>query len=141
MKTTLKTRKDPAWTHFINSKMKFQSDGTVGKWMYFFSDRSRAELLTRQAVEQGVCLVAKCGTAEDGVACFYVDRGDKKTHKKIISYFIQNDMIRKTKSGRFYNISFKLDEQTKNNEYGDDYDSELKLEELIDLETGQWKSR
>ena len=50
---------------------------------------------------------------------------------------IQNDLIRKTKSGRYYNNSFKFDDQTRAGEYGADFEGKIKLNEFIDLETGK----
>lgn len=47
-------------------------------------------------------------------------------------------MIQKTKSGRFYNISFKLDAQTRAGEYGEGYNGNIKLEQFLDLQTGEW---
>ena len=47
-------------------------------------------------------------------------------------------MIRKTKKGKLYNISFKHDSQTLAGEYGEDYHPDIKLEEFVNLETGEW---
>jgi len=47
-------------------------------------------------------------------------------------------MIRRTKAGTLYNISFKLDDRTRAGAYGDDLKAELKLESLMDLKTGEW---
>ena len=46
-------------------------------------------------------------------------------------------MIKKTKSGKLYNIGFKYDSQTRNCEYGDDFKAEIKLEQFVDLNTGK----
>lgn len=48
------------------------------------------------------------------------------------------DMIQTTKNGRLYNISFKLNEQTRANQYRDNFKPKLSLEELMDLETREW---
>ena len=48
------------------------------------------------------------------------------------------NLIRKTKTGKYYNISFKLDRQTEAGEYGDDYKGTIKLSDFIDLTTGEW---
>lgn len=50
----------------------------------------------------------------------------------------ENDMIQTTKNGRLYNISFKLNEQTRANQYRDNFKPKLSLEELMDLETREW---
>lgn len=56
----------------------------------------------------------------------------------MINYFMANNMIPKTKTGKLYNISFKLDNQTRADEYGDDFVAELKLADLLDLVSGEW---
>lgn len=47
-------------------------------------------------------------------------------------------MIRKTKSGRLYNISFKFDKQTDAHLYGKDFKGTIKLDQFIDLNTGEF---
>ena len=64
---------------------------------------------------------------------------DMESHKKVIQFFLDNDMIQKTKTGKLYNISFKLDDQTRAGEYGDMIQSEINLEQFLDLYTGEWK--
>ena len=59
-------------------------------------------------------------------------------HKRIIKYFLDHEMIRRTKTGKLYNISFKLDNQTDAGAYGNDFKAELKLDNLINLNTGEW---
>ena len=61
-----------------------------------------------------------------------------ESHKKVIQFFLDNDMIQKTKTGKLYNISFKLDDQTRAGEYGEMFQSEIKLEQFLDLYTGEW---
>lgn len=48
-------------------------------------------------------------------------------------------MIQKTKTGKLYTISFKHDDQTRAGEYGEMFQSEIKLEQFLDLYTGEWK--
>lgn len=55
-----------------------------------------------------------------------------------INYFIENGLIRRTKAGKLYNISFKLDSQTLDGQYGSDFQSEIKLANFVNLETGEW---
>ena len=59
-------------------------------------------------------------------------------HKKIISFMKDNNLIKKTKNGKYYNISFKMDSQTRNLEYGVMFNAQLKLENFIDLDTGEF---
>lgn len=91
-----------------------------------------------EAVNEDIVVEAKHSDAEKGVACFYLDYDDIDAHRKTIQYFLDKGLIRRTKTGKLYNISFKLNEQTRAGEYGSDFKTEIKLEKFIDLETGEW---
>ncbi len=125
------------WVFYIEGKPEFDRH-KVGKWMYFFKDYDRVVELCRKAVEEGVVLEAKHSNADDGVSCFYLECDDMERHKKVIRFFMSNDMIQKTKTGKLYNISFKLDDQTRAGEYGESYSGDIKLEQFLDLQTGEW---
>lgn len=129
------------------------TDNKVGKWMYFFKesdDIERIERLCSDAVEQGIVECAKhtnpdtlglnpnAKNNDEGVCCFYLNYDDIEGHKKILSYFIKNNMIKKKKTGRFYNISFKLDNQTRAGQYGSDFIAQIRLDKFINLDTGEW---
>lgn len=131
--------KNPVWVFYINEEeaLKF-ADDKVGKWMYFFSDVEFAERMCREAVKTGVVAEAKHSNAADGVCCFYLNCDDIAAHKRIITYFIENGLVRKTKAGKLYNISFKLDTQTLSGQYGEEFQSEIKLASFVNLETGEW---
>lgn len=51
---------------------------------------------------------------------------------------LENNLIRRTKTGRLYNISFKFDDQTLAGEYGSDFEGKIKLEQFVDLNTGEF---
>ena len=133
------------WIFYIQGKPKFD-DNKIGKWMHFFEDKDydRVSELCRNTVEDGVVLEAKHsdgnnkGTYENNVACFYLECDDMERHKKVIRFFLDNDMIRKTETGKLHNISFKLDNQTYAGEYGENYHGHIKLEQFLDLQTGNW---
>lgn len=76
--------------------------------------------------------------APTGVICFYLNGDDTENHKRVIQFMMSNGLIRKTKTGRYYNISFKYNEQTRAGEYGDDFEGKIKLDQFIDLNTGEW---
>lgn len=126
------------WVFYIEGKPQFD-EHKVGKWMYFFKDKERVAGLCKAAVEQGIVLEARHSDAPEGVSCFYLECDDMESHKKVIQFFLDNDMIQKTKTGKLYNISFKLDDQTRAGEYGEMFQSEIKLEQFLDLYTGEWK--
>ena len=110
-----------------------------GKWMYFFNDVQRAHELCREAVESGVVVESKHSDEPKGVCCFYLNGDDNESHRKVIQFFLDHDLIQRTKTGKLYNISFKYDRQTRNDEYGADFQGEIKLAQFLNLETGEWK--
>lgn len=106
--------------------------------MYFFGDVEIAKSLCIKAVETEIVKEAKHSDAGDGACCFYLNGDDLEGHKKVIKFFIDNNLIRKTKAGKLYSISFKFDDQTRAGEYGADFKGEIKLEQFINLYTGEW---
>jgi len=130
------------WRFFIGDASRFSLyPDKVGKWMFFFSTpqgRDFAERMCGEAVKTHVCEEAKRADSNKGVACFYTLIDDYDSHRRIISFFLRNNMIGRTKTGRLQNLSFKLDFQTYAGSYGSDFTAPLKLSELIDLNTGEW---
>ena len=124
------------WVFYIGEDAASLGD-KCGKWMYFFNDRSFAEKICRQAVEQGVVAESKHSDADNGVCCFYINGDDVAAHQRLIQFFLDNDLIRKKKDGGLYNISFKFDTQTRAGEYGEEFDSHIKLDQFVDLNTGK----
>lgn len=49
-------------------------------------------------------------------------------------------MIRRTKAGKLYNISFKFDSQTGLKEYGASFSAVIKLSDFVNLTTGEFLS-
>ena len=107
--------------------------------MYFWSDREFVEEVCNEAVSTGVVRIAKHSDSEDGVACFYLQIDDFEGHKRVLRFFLDKGLIPKTKAGRLYNISFKLDNQTRAGEYGDDFKARLRLSNFVDLSSGMFK--
>lgn len=123
------------WVYYIGDDGKLVPE-KVGKWMYFFDDKQFVVKICNDAVMNNIVVESKHSDEETGVACFYLNCDDIAAHKRVISYFIDNNLIRRTKAGRLYNISFKLDSQTIAHEYGEDFHSEIKLSKFVDLTTG-----
>lgn len=117
-----------------------------GKWMVFFNPENLEfiEGITRAAVESGAVSEAKHTSPfaleikRKGVCCFYLNGDDLEAHRKAIEFLLDNNLIRRTKTGRLYNASFKYDEQTRNREYGADFSAEIKLSDFVDLSTGEF---
>lgn len=111
MAKLLKKVSNAYWVYYVNeAEAKKFDDSKVGKWMYFFKDNDFAAKICEKAVADGVVAEAKHSNAPDGVCCFYLHFDDKEAHKRCITYFLENGLIRKTKAGKLYNISFKLDD-------------------------------
>lgn len=133
----METIRKNGWVYYLGDDIQFDSD-KVGKWMYFFGDKKFVAKICEDAVKMNIVNESKHSDKETGVSCFYLNCDDIDTHKKIILYFIENNLISRTKSGRLYNISFKLDSQTSAGEYGDEFKSDIKLSKFVDLDTGEW---
>lgn len=125
------------WIFYIKEGAKFD-DEKIGKWMYFFQDEDFVSDLCKESIETDVVNEAKHSDKNDGVACFYLNCDDLEGHKRVISYFLEKNIIPKTKKGRLYNISFKLDAQTSAGEYGADFKSKITLSNFINLDTKEW---
>ena len=96
MAKLLKKVSNAYWVYYVNeAEAKKFDDSKVGKWMYFFKDNDFAAKICEKAVADGVVAEAKHSNAPDGVCCFYLHFDDKKAHKRCITYFLENGLIRK----------------------------------------------
>lgn len=139
-----------SWIWFIDKERIHDIEpAQCGKWMFFFSPFKTARMddIVGTAVLNGVVAEAKYSNPEtliaagqkNGVCCFYLNGNDREGHKKVLRYMLNNGLIRKTKSGRLYNISFKYDSQTYAGKYkGSGFTGEIKLADFVDLETGKF---
>ena len=123
---------------YIDTDKKQCEPDKAGKWMCFFYDSEFADMICEKAIDEGAVAQAKHTNSDSGVCCFYVEYDDEDAHKRCLQFFLDNDLIRKTKTGKLYNISYKLDEQTRSGEYGNNFEAEIKLADFIDLETHEW---
>ena len=131
------------WIWYFSGEEDSLETRKCGKWMHFFADQGFAQKICEKAIAEGACVECKCSdlemTGEDsGVICFYLNGDDIDAHRRIIEFMLRNDLIPKTKTGRYYNNSFKFDSQTAAGEYGADFEGKIKLSEFIDLKTGVW---
>ena len=130
----------------IQDKRNKTDISNLGKWMYFFEysdiELKRCERLCEKALSKGVTnslkISKKNALYPKGVLILRCDNEDNETHKKIIKFMIENNLIPKTRNGRYYNISFKTNEQTIYKEYGNVFKPILKLENFIDLNNGKF---
>lgn len=133
----MKELKQFGWVYYLAGHIDLEPQKT-GKWMYFFNDAVFVSKLCEDAVRNHIVVECKHTDSDEGVACFYLNYDDIDAHKSIINFFIENNLIRRTKTGKLYNISFKFDDQTRAGEYGDDFHSDIKLSKFVDLSSGEW---
>lgn len=131
------------WLYFLNdedSEYAQKHGDDIGKWMWFFNDLSQASYNCSLAVATNVVTQAKCTypLIRDGVCCLYCGFLDFDRHIKILQFMMDNNLIRKTKTGKLYNISFKLDSDTRKKRYGKAFNPLLKLKYFINLDTGKF---
>lgn len=131
------------WYWYFSGQENPLEEHKCGKWMCFFDNQKFAKQICQKAIDENVCYECKCTDMETvmsstGVICFYLNGDDIENHKRVIYFMIDNNLIRKTKTGRFYNNSFKFDVQTLSGEYGADFEGKIKLADFIDLNTGIW---
>lgn len=133
----MKTMELGPWIFYLGDNIGIDRN-KCGKWMYFFDNKEFVSKICENAIKMNIVNEAKHNNEEKGVSCFYLNVDDIEGHKKVISYLMENNLIQRTKSGKLYNISFKLDSQTRAGEYGSEFKSDIKLEKFINLETGEW---
>lgn len=139
-----------SWIWFINKERIHDIDPVqCGKWMFFFSPFKTALMddIVGTAVLDGFVVEAKYSNPEtliaagskQGVCCFYLNGNDRESHKRVLSYMLENGLIRKTKTGKLYNISFKFDSETYAGKYkGSGFSGKIKLADFVDLESGEF---
>jgi hypothetical protein len=133
-----------SWSYYIDvDRARSLEDHKSGKWMHFFNDISFAAAICRKAVLEGTVAACKHSSASVtndgcGVICFYLNADDLEAHRRTLTFMLKNDLIRRTKAGKLYNIGFKLDDQTRAGEYGSMFNAKIKLEDFVDLETGEF---
>ena len=133
------------WVSYHSEEINYIDSDKGGKWMHFF-DATNVDYVSKvceMSIKKDIVTNVKHTDVKEtgsvtGVVCFYLNFDDLDTQKKVIGFLIENQLIRKTKTGKLFNISFKLNNQTRNNEYGKEFNTEIKLSKFIDLETGEW---
>ncbi len=145
----MKIVEDFYWIYYSTEDYIYDEDKT-GKWMLFFdknTDIDQVIHICKSAIEEKAIKNCKHSNpisydlhpyGDSCVVCFYLCFDDIEAHKRIIQFLQKHNLLKKTDYGRFYDISFKLDKQTKNNEYGNNYISYIRLSNFIDLDTGEW---
>lgn len=118
----------------LNYLKYITENGEFGKWMVFVRDKETSLNILQKASDENICSHMKMPDfihQHNGPICFYCDAADYFGHLKILLFMIENHLIRRKKDGGLYNISFKLDNQTHNNEYGSSYNAKIQLSDII----------
>lgn len=123
----MKTLNLGGYIFYISDNWTNHNTEKIGKWMYFFNNKDFISKICKKAIEENIVDTCKHTNDNDGVACFYIEYDNLNAHRKVINFFLENNLIPKTKNGRYYDISFKTDEQTLNGEYGNDFKAKMKL--------------
>ncbi|MCI5639569.1 MAG: hypothetical protein MR316_01115 [Lachnospiraceae bacterium] len=131
------------WFWFLSGKESILEKDKCGKWMYFFDNQEFAQKVCQKAIDEKICCVCKCTDMEaqvsnTGVICFYLNGDDIENHKRVIQFMKDNSLLKKTKLGKLYNISFKFDHQTREHKYGRGFEGKIKLDQFLDLQTGKF---
>ena len=136
---------NPWWSFYIDTALAPGLDERrCGKWMFYFNDIEFADEVCHKAALGRV--VAECKHSSSraviesgsGVACFYLNSDDDEGHRRVIAFMLEHGLVRKTKSGKLYNIGFKLDDQTRAGEYGTGFKARITLSDFVDLESGEF---
>lgn len=143
MKKTIEVKNFGGWYWYYSGKEDLLDEEKCGKWMHFFSNQEFAKGICKKAIANEICYECKCvdlafSNQPNGPICFYINGDDTEAHKKVIKFMLDNNLIRKTKSGKLYDESFKFDRQTNAGEYGLDFKPTIKLSDFLNLYTGEW---
>ena len=139
-----KPEKNP-WVVYANESAPKIAPGRSGKWICFFErgEEETAHEIAQAAVETGVVSEALVpsdneSSQYDSVACcLRIDAADLRAHRRVIKFMLENDLIKKARTGSYYNASFKFDE-AKGHARGVYYTPTIKLADFIDLRTGEF---
>ncbi|MFT0827237.1 hypothetical protein VSK92_22945 [Bacillus swezeyi] len=128
----------------------FKETDRVGKFMTYGKDDLSNEMqeLILKAIKQGITPLVKHTNidtlefnprSKDGLwVIVWYSTDEEKALKGLAKFLIDHGLVKKTNAGRYYNISFKYDDQTRNGEYGRQFKSSISLKDLIDLNTGEF---
>ncbi|PEE42842.1 hypothetical protein [Bacillus pseudomycoides] len=128
----------------------FKETDNVGKFMTYVPDDISDEMqaLILKAIKQGATPFVKHTDpdtlafnpyAKNGsLAIIWYSTDEEKNLKALAKFLVDNDLVPKTKAGKYWKLSFKYDEQTRNGEYGEQFKPSITLEDLMDLNTGEF---
>lgn len=65
--------------------------------------------------------------SSDGSGLLLLEGDDIESYKCMIKFMMDNNLIQKNKTGRYYSNGFKFDDQTRSSEYGTDFEWKTKM--------------
>ncbi|WP_060679612.1 hypothetical protein [Virgibacillus halodenitrificans] len=152
MKDELVSYRVGGWCYYgINTAQNpaFKETDNVGKFMTFGKGDISNEMqrIILKGIKQGVTPLIKHPdpamqdfnpySKDDWVIIWY-STDEELSLKSLAKFLINNELVRKTKTGKYYNVPFKYDEQTRKGEYGKQFKPSITLKDLMDLNTGEF---
>ncbi|MFH0068407.1 hypothetical protein [Peribacillus sp. NPDC056705] len=153
MKDELVSYRLGGWCYYGNNTAQnpsFKETDNVGKFMTYGQGDLSNEMqeLILKAIKQGITPLIKHTdldtldfnprSKDSSWVIVWYSNDEEKALKGLAKFLIDHGLVAKTKSGRYYNISFKYDKQTRNGEYAEQFKSSISLKDLIDLNTGKF---
>jgi hypothetical protein len=153
MKNELVNYRVGGWCYYGTNSVQdpaFKDTDKIGKFMTFGKGDLTNEMqeLILKAINKGITPLIKHTDlnmrdlnpkSKDGSwVIIWYSNDEEKSLKRLAKFLIDHGLVAKTKSGRYYNLSFKYDEQTRNGDYGEEFKSSISLGDLINLSTGEF---
>ncbi|WP_226545761.1 hypothetical protein [Bacillus thuringiensis] len=148
MKDELVSQKTVGWCWYGTNT--FKETDNVGKFTTYVKDDISDEMqeLILKAIEQGATPFVKHNNPDTldfnpfskkgSLAIVWYSTDEKEALKRLAKFLVDNGLVPKTKAGKYYKISFKYNKQTRNGEYGEQFKPSITLEDLMDLNTGEF---
>lgn len=114
-----------------------------GFWQIYASKEFTEELIQylADAISDGALESGRVDTSyqlDTTVCLLHCLSTDRDMMKRVLRYMIDTNKVQKTKSGRLYNISYKFIAQSQAGLTGDKFVALIKLEDFVDLRTGEF---
>ena len=114
-----------------------------GFWQIYAPNEFTEDLIQYlvDAVEHGALDSGRVDTSyqkESTVCLLHCNSKDHEAMKDILKYLMATNKIPKTQAGKLYNISYKFNAQSQAGLTGDKFVALIKLEDFVDLYTGEF---
>ena len=114
-----------------------------GFWQIYAPKEFTEELIQylADAISDGAlesCRVDTSYQLDTTVCLLHCNSKDRNAMKDILKYLMATNKIPKTKAGKLYNISYKFNAQSQAGLTGDKFVALIKLEDFVDLYTGEF---